>query len=131
MLTAINVWHFTPFYMLMILAGLQSIDPALYEAAMIDGANTMQRVFYVTIPQVRRLLFTLGLFDLVTTLVYFDLIWIATHGGPVGSSEVLATYIYRQAFLSFDFGHAAAVGMLLVIVSVTLSAFGVTLMERE
>ncbi|NIN64761.1 MAG: ABC transporter permease subunit [Anaerolineae bacterium] len=130
-LTGINVWHFTPFYMLMILAGLQAIDPTLYEVAKIDGASAFQEVWYVTIPQVRRLLFTLGLFDFVTTAVYFDLIWITTHGGPVGSSEVLATFVYRQAFLSFDFGRASAIAMLLFVVAITLSSIGVMVMERE
>jgi multiple sugar transport system permease protein len=52
---AINVWHFTPFYMLMLLAGLQAIDPTIYEVAMIDGASLLQRIWFVTLPQVRRL----------------------------------------------------------------------------
>ncbi len=131
MLIAINTWQFTPFYMLMILAGLQAIDPTLYEIAMIDGANTIQRVFYITIPQVRRLLLTLALFDVVTTAVYFDLVWITTRGGPAGSTEVLSTYTYRQAFLSFDFGFASSLSVVLFLVSMTLSMIVVVLMERE
>lgn len=128
---AINVWHFTPFFMLMILAGLQAIDPTIYEVAMIDGANFPQRIWYVTLPQIRRLLFTLGLFDVVTTAVYFDLIWITTRGGPVNSTETLTTLAYRTAFLSFDFGSAAAIGVVLFAVSITLSIAVVILMERE
>lgn len=129
--TAINVWHFTPFFMLMILAGLQAIDPTIYEVAMIDGANAFQRIWYVTLPQIRRLLFTLGLFDVVTTAVYFDLIWITTRGGPVNSTETLTTLAYRTAFLSFDFGSAASIGVVLFAVSITLSIIVVALMERE
>lgn len=130
-ITAINVWHFTPFFMLMILAGLQGIDPTLYEVAMIDGANLFQRIWYVTLPQIRRLLFTLGLFDVVTTAVYFDLIWVTTRGGPVNSTETLTTLAYRTAFLSFDFGSAGAIGVMLFAVSITLSIIVVSLMERE
>lgn len=130
-LTGINAWHFTPFFMLMILAGLQSIDPTLYEAAMIDGASTLQRIRYVTIPLIRRLLLTLALFDVVTTAVYFDLMWVTTRGGPGGSTEILPIYAYRQAFLSFDFGLAAAIGVLLFVVSIALSIVVVVLMERE
>jgi multiple sugar transport system permease protein len=128
---AINVWHFTPFFMLMLLAGLQAIDPTIYEVAMIDGANLVQRIWFVTLPQVRRLLLTLGLFDVVTTAVYFDLIWITTRGGPVNSTETLPTLVYRTAFLSFNFGSAASIGVILFAVSITLSIIVVVLMERE
>ncbi len=131
MLIAINVWQFTPFYMLMILAGLQAIDETLYDAAMVDGASRWQQLRFVTIPEVRRLLFTLALFDLVTTAVYFDLMWVTTRGGPVGSTDILPTFTYRLAFLSFDFGHAAAIGMVLFAVSIALSAFVVFVMEKE
>jgi multiple sugar transport system permease protein len=131
MLIAINTWHFTPFYMLMILAGLQGIDPKLYEMSMIDGANGAQRLWYITIPQLRRLLLTIALFDIVTTAIYFDLVWIITRGGPAGATEVLATYTYRQAFLSFKFGFASALSIVLFLVSITLSIIVVVLMERE
>jgi multiple sugar transport system permease protein len=129
--TAINVWHFTPFFMLMLLAGLQAIDPTIYEVAMIDGANLLQRIWFITLPQVRRLLLTLGLFDVVTTAVYFDLIWITTRGGPVNSTETLTTLAYRTAFMSFNFGSAASIGVMLFAVSITLSIIVVFLMERE
>ena len=131
MLIAINTWHFTPFFMLMILAGLQGIDPTLYEIAMIDGANSVQRLWFITLPQIRRLLFTIGLFDIVTTAVYFDLIWITTRGGPARATEVLATYTYTKAFLSFDFGFASALSIVLFVVSITLSVIVVILMERD
>jgi len=131
MLIGINTWHFTPFYMLMILAGLQGIDPTLYEISMIDGANTIQRLWYITLPQIRRLLFTIGLFDVVTTAVYFDLIWITTRGGPAKATEVLATYTYGKAFLSFDFGFASALSIVLFVVSIILSVMVVVMMERE
>ncbi len=130
-LTLINIWNFTPFYMLMLLASLQAIDVGLYEAAMIDGANRLQQLRHVTIPEVRRVLFTLGLFDLVTTAVYFDLMWVTTRGGPVGSTDILPTFAYRLAFLSFDFGHAAAIGVFLFLISIGLSAIVVFAMEKE
>ena len=131
MLIAINTWHFTPFYMLMILAGLQGIDPTLYEISMIDGANAIQRLWFITLPQIRRLLFTIGLFDVVTTAVYFDLVWITTRGGPAKATEVLATYTYGKAFLSFDFGFASALSIVLFVVSMVLSVLVVVMMERE
>ena len=79
----------------------------------------------------RRLILTLLLFDVLTTAVYFDLPWITTRGGPAGATEVLSTFTYKQAFMSFDFGFAAAISMILFAVSIFLSIFVVSLMERE
>ena len=99
-LIGINIWQFTPFFMLMILAGLQTMDPELNDAARVDGASTTQKIRFITIPHIRNLLLVLLLFDLVTTAAYFDLIWVTTQGGPVRSTEVLATYTYRTGFFS-------------------------------
>jgi len=129
-LTAINVWQFTPFYMLMILAGLQTIDPGLYDAAKVDGASLVQRIRYVTIPHVREALLTSALFDLVTTAAYFDLIWVTTQGGPVRSTEVLATYTYRLAFWSMDWNRATTAGMILLVLCIATSAVVVVQMQR-
>lgn len=131
MLTAINTWHFTPFFMLLLLSGLQGINPELYEIAKIDGANWFQRIRFITLPLLRRLIFTLLLFDVLTTAVYFDLIWITTRGGPAGATEVLSTYTYRQAFMSFNFGYASAISMVLFSVSILLSFLLISLMERD
>lgn len=129
-LTIINVWQFTPFFMLMILAGLQTMDPELHEAAKVDGASALQRVRFITLPHIRSVLFTLTLFDLVTTAAYFDLIWVTTGGGPVRSTEVLATYAYRIGFLTMDWHRAATVGMILLVVCIILASGVVYLMER-
>ncbi len=102
--TLTNVWMFTPFYLLMILSAMQSINPGLFEAAVVDGANGLQQIFFITIPNLKNTLLTLGIFDFVTTAGYFDLTWIMTQGGPVNSSEILATLIYRTAFQGFEFG---------------------------
>jgi len=130
-LTIVNVWQFTPFFMLMILAGLQSMNPELHDAAMVDGASLLQRIRYVTIPHIRELLLTLSLFDLVTTAAYFDLIWLTTQGGPARSTEVLATYIYRLAFWNMDWNRAAAAGMILLVLSISIAAVVVIQMQRE
>jgi multiple sugar transport system permease protein len=130
-LTLINVWQFTPFYMLMILAGLQSMDPELHDAAKVDGASTFQRIRFVTIPHVRDLVLTLALFDLVTTAAYFDLIWVTTQGGPVRSTEVLATFIYRIAFGTMDWNRASAIGFILLILCIGISAVVLWQMERN
>jgi len=130
-LIIINVWQFTPFFMLMMLAGLQTIDPALDDAAMVDGASMIQKIRYITIPHLRNLILTLLLFDLVTTAAYFDLIWVTTQGGPVRSTEVLATYIYRIGFLTLDWNRAATVGVILLVLCIGLAALVVFQLRED
>lgn len=130
-ITGINIWQFTPFYMLMILAGLQTIDPELHDAAKVDGANGFQRIRRITLPHIRNILLTLSLFDLVTTAAYFDLIWVTTQGGPVRSTEVLATYIYRVGFLTLDWNRAATMGVALLILCIVLAAIVVVQLREE
>jgi len=130
-LIIINIWQFTPFFMLMILAGLQTIDLALNDAAMVDGASVFQKIRYITIPHLRNLILTLLLFDLVTTAAYFDLIWVTTQGGPVRSTEVLATYLYRIGFLTLDWNRAATVGIILLILCTILAALVVFQLREE
>ncbi len=130
-LSIVNIWQFTPFYMLMILAGLQTLDPELIDAAKVDGAKMLQRIRYVMIPHVREVLLTLALFDLVTTAAYFDLIWITTQGGRVRSTEVLATYTYRIAFFNMNWNLASASGVILLLLSIAIAAVVVVEMQRD
>lgn len=129
--TLTNVWTFTPFYLLMILSAMQAIDPGLYEAAVMDGANGRQQIFHITIPSVRNTILTLGIFDFVTTAAYFDLTWLMTQGGPINRSEILATWVYRMAFQNFEFGKASAIGMVLFSISIIVSIIVLRAMERE
>jgi multiple sugar transport system permease protein len=129
--TLTNAWMFTPFYMLMILSAMQAIDPGLYEAAVVDGANGPQQVFFITIPSIKNTLLTLGMFDFVTTAAYFDLTWIMTQGGPVNTSEIIPTWVYRTAFQSFEFGKASAIGMILFTISVIVSIIVLRAMDKE
>jgi len=110
-----NVWNFTPFYMLMFLAQLQSISPVLYEVAELDGAGAWRKLLYVTLPELEQIAWFLVIYDVIGTFIQFDLVWLMTNGGPLGSTEVLATLCYRTAFESFDLNLASAVGILMVI----------------
>jgi multiple sugar transport system permease protein len=110
---------------------MQSIDPGLYEAAIVDGASAWQQIRFLTLPALRNLFLTLGIFDLITTAAYFDLTWIMTQGGPINSTEILPTWIYREAFLSFEFGKAAAIGMILLSVSIFITIFVLRAIEKE
>lgn len=112
-LIGINTWMFYPFVMICVLARLQSIPPELYEAAKIDGAGPVMQFWHVTLPQISG---TLAIVVLVRTLWMFnkfDTIWLATQGGPFGSTQTLPVLAYVQAFNLYELGSGAAIGILM------------------
>jgi multiple sugar transport system permease protein len=120
-LVIVNIWQYTPFYMLMILAGMQSVNEELIDAAKVDGANYIQQIRFITWPHVRVVVLTFLLYDLVANAAYFDLIWIATRGGPVRSTEVIATNLYRRAFKMLDWNEASVLALILILLSFTIA----------
>ncbi|MBX3195401.1 MAG: sugar ABC transporter permease [Microbacteriaceae bacterium] len=107
----INVWRGFPFAMLVYWASLQSIDQAQYEAAMVDGANAVQRFLHITLPNLASVTLSLIAVRGLFTLMYFELIWLTTRGGPAGSSDVMSTYLYRVIMGEFRLGYAAAIAV--------------------
>lgn len=129
--TLTNIWKFTPFYFLILLAGLQSIDDGLYEATRIDGATTYQQFIGVTLPLMKNYIITLAVFDFVSTMAYMDLTWIMTKGGPLNSSDVLSTLAYRTSFQNFRFGEGSAVGVMIFLISIIFTTFAMRFMNEE
>lgn len=129
--TLTNIWKFTPFYFLILLAGLQSIDDGLYEAARMDGASARKSFFKVTLPLMKDYIITLAVFDFVSTMAYMDLTWIMTKGGPLNSSEVLSTLAYRTSFQNFQFGQGSAVGVLIFLMSIIFTMLAMRMMNKE
>jgi multiple sugar transport system permease protein len=118
-LAAINIWKAYPFYLMMILGGLQTIPTDLYEAALIDGAGALQRFWHVTLPLLRPVLIASTAIDMITTFTTFDLIKIMTNGGPMRATQTLAFYIWQIGLRDVDFGYGAAMSIaMLVILSV-------------
>jgi len=113
--TAMNVWRAFPFFMVMLLAGLQAIPQQLYEAAEIDGASMVQQFWYVTLPSLRSVIATVVLLDSIWTFRAFDPVFVMTGGGPTNSSEVLATAIYFSSFQNSKFGYASAAAVVMFI----------------
>jgi len=107
----IDNWHFWGFLMVLFLAAMQNIPPDLYDSAKIDGANRWQEFWHVTIPGIRPTLLFMFMMIAIWSFLVFDYIFLITQGGPAGSSEVLGTYLYKQAFNRFEAGYAAAVGL--------------------
>jgi multiple sugar transport system permease protein len=121
--TLVNIWAGYPFFMVSILAGLQGISTDLYEASSIDGANTVQQFFNITIPQLKPILLSLLMLDFVWTTHQFALIWMTTGGGPVNATEVLSTYIYKEAFSRNQYAMASASAVIVLIVCTIVAVF--------
>jgi sorbitol/mannitol transport system permease protein len=109
------VWQWTPFMMLLLLAGLQSQNPSILEAAQVDGASQLRTFIFVTLPHLRRYLELSVLLGAIYVVNTFDQIYMMTQGGPGTASTNLPFYIYQRAFLGFDVGQAAAMGVVVVI----------------
>lgn len=112
-----------------LLAGIQGIDPALYDAARVDGASTKNVFLHITIPQLRPVITVVLLLEMITGFQTFDIIWATTKGGPFESTEVLSTYMFKQGFINSQFGYGAAVAVAFMVI--VLIAAGISLALRS
>lgn len=122
-----DVWSRSPFMFLIFLAALQAIPRDLYEAARMDGANPIHEFFFVTLPMLRGAVFVAVLFRLVEAINTFELIYVMTKGGPGRATQVLSLFGWEMAFQEYDFGIAAALGVVMLVIAST----GATLMFRR
>jgi raffinose/stachyose/melibiose transport system permease protein len=110
-------WKYFGFHMILYLAGLQQIPRELEEAAMIDGANRLQVLRYVTVPLLGPTIRISAFLSVIGALQLFDLIWVMTGGGPVNASNTMATYMIDWSFKRFQFGYASAVAVIMLVIS--------------
>lgn len=115
------IWKGLAYYMMMYLAHLQGIPQELYQAAEIDGANTWQKHWYVTLPSVWPTLVMVAIISTIGSLKIFTEIYVMTQGGPVGSTQTLVYYIYQRAFENLDLGVACAAGLVLMVILLVMS----------
>jgi sn-glycerol 3-phosphate transport system permease protein len=122
----VTVWKNSGYYMLFFLAGLQAIPADAYEAAHLDGANTWQRLRYVTLPYLKPTLSFVTVIALLNTVTQVDHVFVLTKGGPSDSTNMLLFYIYQQAVESYDIGRASAATVLSLglLLALTLVSFG-------
>ncbi|MBI3323037.1 MAG: extracellular solute-binding protein [Candidatus Omnitrophica bacterium] len=116
-----NVWASFGYYMVLFLAGLQTIPAELYEAASIDGANDWQKFRYITLPQLKPILLLATVINTIRALQVFPEIFAMTQGGPLGATTTVVWYLYETGFHRFDMGHASAVGYILFVITMLLS----------
>ena len=117
------VWNWTPFFMLVLTAGLQSIPEEVVEASYVDGANHWVRTTRIIIPMLRSHVTISLMLGLIFILKTFGLIFTATHGGPGYASTNFPYYVYRTALLGWDVGKGAAISIFIVIISLMIITF--------
>lgn len=121
--TLVNVWRFTPFVTLVILARLESIPEELYEAARVDGASMLQQFTHITMPLLKPVLAVLGIIGVLWTFGHFDIVWLITKGGPGNSSMTLPVLVWMKAFYVFRLGEAASISTIMIAVLLAFTAF--------
>jgi multiple sugar transport system permease protein len=112
---ALNVWKYTPFVVICVLARLQTIPTELYDAAKVDGAGWWRRLFDITLPMLKEVLVVVVVFRTIWTFNKFEEIFLLTRGGPGTSTFNLAVYAYEQGMANLRLGAAAATGVIMII----------------
>ncbi len=115
------IWQYAGFYILIYYAALKNIPESLIEAAKIDGATPLQIALEIKVPLIMNVFKVTIVLSIVGSLKYFDLIYVMTGGGPNGASEVMASYMYKLAFSSYNFGYGSAIGFLLLIITLIVT----------
>ncbi|GGP02113.1 sugar ABC transporter permease [Nonomuraea glycinis] len=116
----IGTWSMSGLCMMLFLTGAQKIDPSLYEAAKLDGANTFRQFLHVTLPGVRKEITVAGVITTIAALASFDLVFVTTNGGPAGQTNVPGLLVYRLAFNEGDIGGASALAVVLTVIVMTV-----------
>ncbi|GKX31502.1 sugar ABC transporter permease [Vallitalea longa] len=126
------IWQAVGYYMVMYMAGMDSISPSLYEVADLEGATKLQQFFKITVPMLWEIIRVTMVFFIISSLnMSFLFVTVMTNGGPSGSSEVLLSYMYRQAFTNSNFGYAMAVAVVVFLFAFTLAIISNKLTEKE
>lgn len=129
----VMAWQFTPFYMVYCMVAYTNISTDIFEAATIDGANKWQYFLKIALPLLTPSLKSAAILSMVGSLKYFDLVYVMTGGGPGTSTELMATYMYKQSFVNFNMGYGSAVagGMFILISIISLVTLSVLNKNKE
>jgi putative chitobiose transport system permease protein len=126
----VTIWKGLGYYMVIYLAGLQSISPELYEAAAIDGCDGWSKHWDITLPLMRPYLLLVGVISSISATKVFEEVYIMTQGGPRNSSKTVVYYVYERAFQDLDISYACTIGLVLFLVIFILSIFNLRLSSR-
>ena len=129
-ITGTMIWRHYPFSMLVFLAALQGINEDLYEVAEVDGANTLKKFIYITLPGIRSAMVMVVLLQFIWIFNHFDIVYIMTRGGPARATELLSTYAYESAFRRFTIGYGSTIGSIMFVVLVITMLLYLRIIER-
>ena len=127
----VDIWQWTPFVLLLIYSGLQSLPLEYFEAAKIDGASSSQVFRYITLPSLKNVIFICLLIRSMDAIREYDKVYTMTYGGPGTSTETISFYIFRQGFRLFDTSYASAASLVLLVVTVTIAQIAVNRYRRS
>lgn len=130
-LIAANVWRGIPFVAICLLAGLQTISPSLYEAAMLDGATPWQRFVHVTVPMLMPILAVVLTFSVIFTFTDFQLVYAITRGGPVNATHLMATLAFQRAIPGGQLGEGAAIAVAMIPFLIAATFFSYFALARR
>ncbi|WPX09391.1 sugar ABC transporter permease [Caldicellulosiruptor danielii] len=128
---AVICWQYIPFYMIFFIAALSNIPHELYEAAKIDGATQGQYFWRIELPLLSPAIKTACILSLIGSLKYFDLIYVMTEGGPSNATELMATYMYKNAFASFKMGYGSTVASAMFVIITTAGILAYFATKKE
>lgn len=131
LIVLMHIWKNVPFFAVALYAAMQSIPEELYEAARMDGAGAVQQFRYITLPNISYVSMILIVLHVLFTFNNFDFVWLSTGGGPLRATEVLPTYVYKQAFSQYALGYAASVGVVMLVVMMAFTAVYVKLEDID
>src|SRR5258708_5395779 len=126
----VDMWHFTGFLVVLFLAAIQAVDPELYNAARVDGANRLRQFWPITLPGIRPTLLFLMLMTTIWWFFAFEYVYILTGGGPAGSTDVLSTLLFRNALSNNLAGYATAQALVMALGAAVIS-FGLAILRKR
>jgi multiple sugar transport system permease protein len=127
----VNVWIGIPFNMILLTTGLSNIPESYYEAAAVDGANAFVRFFKITLPLMKASMLSVIVLGVIYTFKVFDLVFVATGGGPVDATELMSTYAYRLSFTQYSFSKGAAVANILFLMLFAVGLIYIRLVGKD
>ncbi|MCP4382436.1 MAG: sugar ABC transporter permease, partial [Hyphomicrobiales bacterium] len=127
---AINAWQWTPFMMLLMLAGLVSVPQSLYEAAELEGAKWYHVARWIELPAIRDVILIGVILRVIDNLKLFDLVYVTTRGGPGDSTELITYFAYRQSFSFFQVGYGSAAAVVILLISIVVTTISVSYLRR-
>ncbi len=126
-----NIWCGVPFNMILLASGLVSIPAEMYESALIDGANAIQKFIYITIPLLKASIKAVLVLGFVYTFRCFELVYVMTAGGPVDGTEIIPILSYKRSFVQFNFSEGAAIGNIMFIILFTVGLLYTRMISKE